>query len=85
LKRKKKTMCDEEKKDVGHLLEEVMMTSNEENYDDNMMKFMDETAEILGDAIGAACNEPVAMLTRFTEVMIGAAKERFEKPNAEVR
>lgn len=71
-------MCDKEKKDIGHLLAEVLMTSNQENFDENMAKFLDDTAEILGDAIGAACNDPGVVLTRFGTVMVGAAQKRLE-------
>ena len=71
-------MCDKEKKDIGHLLVEVVMTSNQENFDENMAKFLDDTAEILGDAIGAACNDPGVALTRFVTVMVGAAQKRLE-------
>ncbi len=74
-------MCDEEKKDVGHLLAEVLMTSNQENFDENMTKFLDDTAEILGDVIGAACSVPGAVLTRFCKVMIDAAQKRLESSN----
>ena len=74
-------MCDEEKKDISHLFFEVVMTSNQENFDENMTKFLDDTAESLGDVIGAACSDPVSVLTRFCEVMVGAAKNRLENSN----
>lgn len=77
-------MSDEEKKDVGHLLAEVFMASNQENFDENVTKFLDDTAEILGDVIGAACSDPSAVLTRFGEVMINAAQKKLESSNVEV-
>ena len=69
------------KKILATFFFEVLMTSNQENFDENMTKFLDYTAESLGDVIGAACSDPVSVLTRFCEVMVGAAKNRLENSN----
>jgi hypothetical protein len=45
-------MENEERIDVGTLLANVFMTSNQDNFDENVNRFLDETAEILGDVRG---------------------------------
>lgn len=64
------------------LLSNVFMTSNQDNFDENVNNFLDETAEILGDAIGAACGNPALVLNRFGTVMIEAAQKRIDASNA---
>lgn len=75
-------MENEEHIDVGTLLANVFMTSNQDNFDENVNQFLDETAEILGDAIGAACGNPALVLNRFVTVMVEAAQKRIDASNA---
>lgn len=72
----------EEKTNVGHLMVTVLMTSNQDNFDENMTRFLDETAEILGDYIGAACSNPKAVFKRFGDCMAEAISKRMESSNA---
>ncbi len=73
-----------EKTDVGHLIANVLMTSNQDTLDDNMTRFLDETAELLGDVIGAACINPETVFKRFGVYMAGAIGKRLASSNAEI-
>ena len=76
-------MENEEKIDVGTLLANVFITSNQDNFDENVNKFLDETAEILGDAIGAACGNPNLVLHKFITVLAEAAQKRIDESNSD--
>lgn len=69
---------DNEKLDVGDLIANVLMTSNGDNLDENMAAFMDETASLLGDVIGAACSNPREVFKRFGDCMAEAISKRLE-------
>ena len=71
------TMKNKEQIDVGTLLANVLITSNQDNFDENMKKLLDETAEILGDVVGSACGNPELVLHRFGMVMFEAAQKRI--------
>lgn len=77
-----KTMENEERIDVGTLIANVLMASNQDNFEENMNRFIDETAEILGDFIGASCENPALALNNFGTVMIEAAQKRIDASNA---
>jgi hypothetical protein len=74
----------EEKTDVGHLIANVLMTSNQDNFDENMTRFLDETAELLGDVIGAACSNPETVFKRFGDCMAEAIGKRLASSNDRV-
>ena len=71
----------EEKTDVGHLIANVLMTSNQDNFDENMTRFLDETAELLGDVIGAACSNPETVFKRFGDCMAETIGKRLASSN----
>ncbi len=70
-----------ERMDIGHLIANVLTTSNQDNFDENMTRFLDETAELLGDFVGAACSNPETVFKRFGDCMAEAIGKRLESSN----